>query len=189
MDRDYEGSAIDATMTYLSEIEVPEEGEVEVPGEDAEGVETTETWPDAATDRDDLNDDQIAVIEAAIDPSRDWDSLCALSREVVPHRHRNYANKTLNRHHPAAHEAIKMEDRNKPSSAHESGADRSRDGRTETVDLIERVEFEMSAERAESLVGWLRDVAKYYAIADDPEAAEVVETAEMVEDSVFGGEA
>jgi hypothetical protein len=73
--------------------------------DDNKGEVTTDNWPEAAPPRDDLNEDQIAVIEAAADPAREWDSLAQLSREVVPHNIERYASKTLRRKWPAGREA------------------------------------------------------------------------------------
>jgi len=104
-DRTFEGEgAVDLTYTHLSETN----GEtVAGTSADDKGEVSTDTWPDAAPPRDELTDDEIAVIEAAADPTNEWNTVQELKRQVVPDRYRDYAGKVLREYYPEGHKRIK----------------------------------------------------------------------------------
>lgn len=59
--------------------------------DDDKGEIKTDSWPESAPPKEELNEDQIAVVEAVADPTREWDSMAELGREVVPDKSYNYA--------------------------------------------------------------------------------------------------
>lgn len=100
--REYTGGPIDMTQQHISERDLDEEAEdVEYATErDLAGQESVDFWPGTATPRESLNETQIAVIEAAANPTTEYDSAAELGRQVVPEMSNNYAHKTLWTHWP-----------------------------------------------------------------------------------------
>lgn len=98
--RQYTGDPIDMTQQHISERDLDEEAEdVEYATEsEPAGQESVDFWPSSATPREDLNETQIAVIEAYADPTREFETQRELSRKVVPGKSEGYANTVLRDH-------------------------------------------------------------------------------------------
>jgi len=101
--RTYQGPPIDMTYNHLSERDGQTVGGTT---DDDKGEIKTDTWPESAPPKDELKEDHIAVIEAAADPSREWNSMAELGAEVVPHRSRTYASDFLRRRWPEGRKHI-----------------------------------------------------------------------------------
>jgi len=105
--RTYQGPPIDMTYNHLSERAGKTVGGTT---DDDKGEMKTDSWPESAPPKDELNEDQIAVVEAVADPTREWESMAELGREVVPHRSRTYASDFLRRNWPEGHERLSSDD-------------------------------------------------------------------------------
>jgi hypothetical protein len=79
--------------------------------DDDNGEVSTDTWPDAAPPRDELSEDQIAVIEAVADPTNEWDSVQEVRRQTVPHRASNYAYRVLRHSYPEGYKRVRVDNR------------------------------------------------------------------------------
>jgi len=86
--RTYQGPPIDMTYNHLSERNGKTVGGTT---DDDKGEIKTDSWPESAPPKDELNEDQIAVVEAVADPTREWESMAELGRKVVPDKSYNYA--------------------------------------------------------------------------------------------------
>jgi len=104
-DRSFEGEPVDLTYQHLSERSNGQT--VAGTTDDDLGEETTDIWPSEAPPREELNETQIAVIEAAADPTREWDSLYELSRSATPDMSEHYASSVLSAHWPAKNDEIR----------------------------------------------------------------------------------
>lgn len=98
--RQYTGDPIDMTQQHISERDLDEEAEDVEYATDSEpaGQESVDFWPSSATPREELNSDQIAVIEAYADPTREFESQRDISRKVTPEKGESYANGVLRYH-------------------------------------------------------------------------------------------
>jgi len=101
--RTYQGPPIDMTYNHLSERDGQTVGGTT---DDDKGEVKTDSWPESAPPKDELNEDRVAVVEAVADPTREWDSMAEMSREVVPHRSDNYVACFLNQRWPEGHAKI-----------------------------------------------------------------------------------
>ena len=105
-DRDYDGPAVSGEPQWIQERPVKGGETVGATTDDDLGDERTEAWPATATDRDELNADQIAVIEAAADPAREYDSLRELNSAVTPEHAADYAARVLRLHWPEGNRSV-----------------------------------------------------------------------------------
>ena len=100
--RQYTGDPIDMTQQHISERALDEEAEdVEYATEsEMAGQESVDFWPSSATPREDLNETQVAIIEAAADPTTEYETTAELSRQVAPEFSQGYAYNVLWNHWP-----------------------------------------------------------------------------------------
>lgn len=100
--RRYNGEPIDMTQQHISERDLDGEAEDVEYATDPEhaGQESVSFWPSSAPPRETLNETQIAVIEAAADPTREFETAAELSRQEAPEFCHTYASNVLYRYYP-----------------------------------------------------------------------------------------
>jgi hypothetical protein len=100
--REYNGDPIDMTQQHISERDLDDEADEVEYATDPEqaGQESVTFWPSSAPPRETLNETQIAVIEAAADPTREFETAAELSRQEAPEFCHTYAANVLHRYYP-----------------------------------------------------------------------------------------
>jgi len=101
--REYTGSPID--LTWNSGPWANNGETISATTDDDTGSMTTEDWPEGATPKEELNDDEIAVIKTA-SKSRDITTLVGVSHAADIDRSESYANYVLKKHWPEGKQQI-----------------------------------------------------------------------------------
>jgi len=112
--RTYQGPPIDLTYNHLSERNGKTVGGTT---DDDKGEIKTDSWPESAPPKEELNEDQIAVVEAVADPTREWDCMAEICEEVVPDMSDSYVACFLNRSWPEGREKV-LEDGSDTNEEH-----------------------------------------------------------------------
>ena len=108
--REYTGSPIDLTWNSGPWAN---NGETVGATDGQTGSMTTEDWPEGATPKEELNDDEIAVIKTA-SKNRDITTLVGVSHAADIDRSESYANYVLKKHWPEGKQQIMERDNTRP---------------------------------------------------------------------------